>query len=97
MKHLRIQHFFNNPKNTAAVTSTQKIQIFEIQNTKKYSTDPCLSMCQVHPLGKNHGMRWTRICLITFLSLSPPASPVAMVARNKATFMQAVHTEHLSV
>ena len=34
MKHLRIQHSFNNPKNTAAVTSTQKLQIFEIQTPK---------------------------------------------------------------
>ena len=32
-----------------------------------------------------------------FSCVSPPASPAAMVARNKPIFMQAVHTEHLSV
>ena len=32
-----------------------------------------------------------------FFKSQPPAFPVAMVAMNKATFMQAVHTEHLSV
>ena len=41
MKHLKIQHLSDNPKNTAAVTSTQKIQIFKIQNPRKYSADPC--------------------------------------------------------
>ena len=33
------------------MTSSQKIQIVEIQNPKKYSADPCLYICQVHPLG----------------------------------------------
>ena len=37
MKHLKIQYLFNNPKNTAALTSTQiiPVQIFEIQNPPK--------------------------------------------------------------
>ena len=34
MKPLKIQYLFSNPKNTPAVTITQKIQIFEIQNPK---------------------------------------------------------------
>ena len=37
-----MQLFFNNPKNTAAVTSTQKMQYLQIQTPKKYSADPCL-------------------------------------------------------
>ena len=41
-KHLKIQHLFDNPKNTAVMTSIQEVQIFEIQNPKKYSPDPCL-------------------------------------------------------
>ena len=32
MKDFKIQLLFNDPINTAAVTSTQKIQIIEIQN-----------------------------------------------------------------
>ena len=35
MKHLRIQHLFNNPKNTAAVTSTQKNTNFRNSKPKK--------------------------------------------------------------
>ena len=43
MKHLRIQHLFNNLKITAAVTSTQKIQIFEIQDPKN---TPLITVCK---------------------------------------------------
>ena len=33
MKHLKMQHLFENQQNAAAMTS-KKLQIFEIQNTK---------------------------------------------------------------
>ena len=36
MKHLKIQHLSNNPKNTAAVNSTQKITDF--RNSKPKSS-----------------------------------------------------------
>ena len=44
MKHFKIQLLFKNQKNTAAVTSTQKIQILEIQNPVGTRTSwyPCL-------------------------------------------------------
>ena len=42
INHLKIQHYLTTQKNIAAMTSIQKIQIFEIQNKKKYSADPCL-------------------------------------------------------
>ena len=32
VKHLKIQHYLTTQKNTAAMTSTPKIQIFQIQN-----------------------------------------------------------------
>ena len=35
MKHLKIQHLSNNPKNTAAVTSTQKNTDFRNSKPKK--------------------------------------------------------------
>ena len=41
VKHLKIQHLFDNPKNTATMTNTKKIQIFQIQNPKIHSADPC--------------------------------------------------------
>ena len=41
MKHLKIQHLSNNSKNTAV---PKKVQIFEIQNPKKYSADPSVNV-----------------------------------------------------
>ena len=46
---------------------------------------------------QNYGTQWTRICLITFLRPSPPASPLAMVARNKATFASCPYRTPVSV
>ena len=60
MKPLKIQHLFNNPKNTAfiqrpknsvAVTSTQKIQIFEIQNSKNTPLMPVCKYAKYTPWG----------------------------------------------
>ena len=43
MKHLKIQHLSNNPKKIQQLRAVpKKIQIFQIQNPKKYSADPCL-------------------------------------------------------
>ena len=69
IKHLKIQHLFVNPKNTAAITCNKKIQIFEIQNQKKNTTliPVCMCIyiyiCQVHPLGPFH------LFLLTLLAL----------------------------
>ena len=44
MKHFKIHLLFNNPpKNTGAVTSTQKIQILEIQNPQN---TPLILVCK---------------------------------------------------
>ena len=50
IKHLKIQHLIENPKKIQQLRPVpKKIQIFEIQNPQKYSVDPCLYICQVHP------------------------------------------------
>ena len=54
IKHLKIQHLFDNPKNTAALTSTQKNTDFRNSKPKKYSANPCMYICRVHPLGGRH-------------------------------------------
>ena len=41
---LKIHHLFGNPKNTATMTCTRKIQIFEIQNHKKIT--PLIPVCK---------------------------------------------------
>ena len=41
IKPLKIQHLFTNPKNTAAVTHTQKSTKIQNFKPKKYSYDPC--------------------------------------------------------
>ena len=45
-KYSEINYLFNNPKNTAAVTSTQKNRAFQNSNSQKI-----LLICQVHPPG----------------------------------------------
>ena len=45
MKHLRIEHLFNNPKKFSNCDQhPKKMQIFEIQNPKKYSVADPLSV-----------------------------------------------------
>ena len=54
MKHLKIQHLSNDPKNTAAVSSTPKIQIFEIQNPKN---TPLVPVCKYAKSTPPRGLR----------------------------------------
>ena len=49
MKHFKIQLLFNNPKNTAAVISTQKIQILQIQNQKNTPLIPVCKYAKSNP------------------------------------------------
>ena len=44
MKHLKIQHLSSNPKNTAALSSTKNIQIFEIKIPPKNT--PLIPVCK---------------------------------------------------
>ena len=44
IKHLKIHHLFDNPKNTTAMTSIQKIKSFKIQNLKILSSSLTVSM-----------------------------------------------------
>ena len=53
MKHLKIQHLSKKPpQNTAAVNSTPKIQIFEIQNPKNTPLIPVCKYAKSNPWGE---------------------------------------------
>ena len=61
MKHFKYIFYLTTPKNTGAVTSTQKIHILEIQYPKIYSADSCLLNMPDPPPGVDQRVKFAWI------------------------------------